>query len=230
MATGTASGKSLTYQLPALSTLVTDGKATVLYLSPTKALATDQLRAVSDMDIEGVRPATYDGDTPRGERAWVRDHARWVFTNPDMLHRGMLPAHPRWARFFRGLTYVVVDECHAYRGVFGSHVALLLRRLLRIARHYGAEPTFILTSATTAEPAEFATRLIGQDCVAVTEDTSPRGARTVALWEPPLLPELTGENDAPVRRSAGAEAARILAEPRHRGRSHVGFRAFSSGR
>lgn len=212
VATGTASGKSLTYQLPALSTLVTDGKATVLYLSPTKALATDQLRAVSDMDIEGVRPATYDGDTPRGERLWVRDHARWVFTNPDMLHRGVLPAHPRWARFFRGLTYVVVDECHAYRGVFGSHVALLLRRLRRIARHYGAEPTFILTSATTAEPAEFATRLIGQDCVAVTEDTSPRGARTVALWEPPLLPELTGENDAPVRRSAGAEAARILAE------------------
>ncbi|WP_277068068.1 DEAD/DEAH box helicase [Saccharomonospora viridis] len=212
VATGTASGKSLTYQLPALSTLVTDGKATVLYLSPTKALATDQLRAVSDMDIEGVRPATYDGDTPRGERPWVRDHARWVFTNPDMLHRGVLPAHPRWARFFRGLTYVVVDECHAYRGVFGSHVALLLRRLRRIARHYGAEPTFILTSATTAEPAEFATRLIGQDCVAVTEDTSPRGARTVALWEPPLLPELTGENDAPVRRSAGAEAARILAE------------------
>lgn len=212
VATGTASGKSLVYQLPALSTLVTESKATVLYLSPTKALAADQLRAVSDMDIEGVRPATYDGDTPRSERTWVRDHARWVFTNPDMLHRGMLPAHHRWTRFFRGLAYVVVDECHSYRGVFGSHVALLLRRLRRISRHYGADPTFVLTSATTAEPVEFATRLIGEDCVAVTDDASPRGARTVALWEPPLMAELTGENDAPVRRSAGAEAARILAE------------------
>ncbi|EIF00817.1 DEAD/DEAH box helicase [Saccharomonospora glauca] len=212
VATGTASGKSLAYQVPVLSTLATDGKATALYLSPTKALAGDQLRVVSDMDVPDIRPARYDGDTPQSERAWVRDHSRWVFTNPDMLHRGVLPAHPRWARFFRGLSYVVVDECHSYRGVFGSHVALLLRRLRRISRHYGADPVFVLASATTAEPAEFATRLIGADCVAVTDDASPHGARTVALWEPPLLEELTGENDAPVRRSAGAEAARILAE------------------
>ncbi|WP_197321752.1 DEAD/DEAH box helicase [Saccharomonospora sp. NB11] len=212
IATGTSSGKSLAYQLPVLSRLVANPRATALYLSPTKALAADQLRSVSDMGVPSVRPARYDGDTPQSERTWVRDHARWVFTNPDMLHRGVLPAHPRWARFFRGLTYVVVDECHGYRGVFGSHVALLLRRLRRIARQYGADPVFVLASATTAEPAEFASRLVGAECTAVADDASPSGARTVALWEPPLLGDLAGENDAPVRRSAGAEAARILAE------------------
>lgn len=212
LATGTASGKSLAYQLPALSALLTDDKATALYLSPTKALGADQLRAVSALDLPGVRAATYDGDTPRDERDWVRKHGRWVFTNPDMLHSGILAAHGRWARFFRRLSYVVVDECHSYRGVFGSHVALLLRRLRRVARHYGADPVFVLASATTAEPAEFAGRLAGVDCVPVVEDGSPRGARTVALWEPPLLDEFTGENGAPVRRSAGAETARILAE------------------
>ncbi|MBK1785165.1 DEAD/DEAH box helicase [Prauserella cavernicola] len=212
IATGTASGKSLVYQLPVLSALHTDPKATALYLAPTKALGADQLRAVSALDLDGVRPASYDGDTPLPERDWVREHARWVFTNPDMLHRGVLSAHARWAKFFRRLSYVVVDECHSYRGVFGSHVALLLRRLRRVARHYGADPVFVLASATTAEPAEFAARLTGRECSPVVEDASPRGARTVALWEPPLLEELAGENGAPVRRSAGAEAARILAE------------------
>ncbi|WP_048876414.1 DEAD/DEAH box helicase [Saccharomonospora saliphila] len=218
VATGTASGKSLAYQLPVLSTLSTEPKATALYLAPTKALGADQLRSVSAVEPEAraasqrVRAASYDGDTPQAERRWVRDHARWVFTNPDMLHKGILPAHGRWARFFRGLTHVVVDECHGYRGVFGSHVALLLRRLRRIARYYGADPVFVLASATTADPAAFAERLVGAECTAVVEDASPRGARTVALWEPPLLDELTGENGAPVRRSAGSEAARILAE------------------
>ncbi|UJW34646.1 DEAD/DEAH box helicase [Saccharothrix sp. AJ9571] len=212
IATGTASGKSLAYQLPVLSALTADEKACALYLSPTKALGADQLRTVSSLDVPGVRAASFDGDTPMVERDWVRAHARWVFTNPDMLHRGILSAHGRWARFFRKLSYVVVDECHTYRGVFGSHVALLLRRLQRVARHYGASPVFVLASATTAEPSEFAGRLTGVDCVPVTEDASPRGARTVALWEPPLLDELAGENGAPVRRSAGAEASRILAE------------------
>ncbi|MBB3663285.1 DEAD/DEAH box helicase domain-containing protein [Prauserella sediminis] len=212
VATGTASGKSLVYQLPVLSTLVTDTSSTALYLAPTKALGADQLGAVTALDLDGVRAASYDGDTPREERDWVRKHARWVFSNPDMLHRGILSGHARWAAFFRKLRYVVVDECHSYRGVFGSHVALLLRRLQRVARHYGAEPVFVLASATTAEPAEFAARLTGRPATAITEDTSPRGPRTVALWEPPLLDELTGENGAPVRRSAGAEAARILAE------------------
>lgn len=212
LATGTASGKSLAYQLPVLCTLAADERACALYLSPTKALGADQLRSVSCLDIPAARPASFDGDTPMAERDWVRTHARWVFTNPDMLHRGILAAHARWARFFRRLAYVVVDECHSYRGVFGSHVALLLRRLRRVARYYGASPVFVLASATTADPADFATRLSGVDCAAVTEDTSPRGGRTVALWEPPLLEELAGENGAPVRRSAGTETARILAE------------------
>ncbi len=212
VSTGTASGKSLAYQLPVLSALATDARATALYLSPTKALGADQLRAVSSLDVAGVRAAAFDGDTPMTERDWVRAHANWVFSNPDMLHRGILSAHSRWTQFFRRLRYVVVDECHSYRGVFGSHVALLLRRLRRVAEHYGASPVFVLASATTASPASFATRLTGVDCAAVTDDASPRGARTVALWEPPLLDELTGENGAPVRRPAGVETARILTE------------------
>ncbi|WP_326566782.1 DEAD/DEAH box helicase [Amycolatopsis rhabdoformis] len=212
VSTGTASGKSLAYQLPVLSSLATGSSATALYLSPTKALGADQLRSVSSLDVPSVRAASYDGDTPMTERDWVRAHANWVFTNPDMLHRGILSAHSRWTRFFKNLAYVVVDECHSYRGVFGSHVALLLRRLRRVAAHYGASPVFVLASATTASPAEFASRLTGLSCAAVTEDASPRGARTVALWEPPLLDELTGENGAPVRRSAGVETARILTD------------------
>jgi DEAD/DEAH box helicase domain-containing protein len=212
ISTGTASGKSLSYQLPVLTTLAGDDRACALYLSPTKALGADQLRAVSSLDIPGVRAASYDGDTPMAERDWVRAHARWVFTNPDMLHRGILASHARWSRLFRRLAYVIVDECHGYRGVFGSHVALLLRRLQRVARHYGSEPVFVLASATMAAPAEFAERLTAQECAPVVADASPRGARTVALWEPPLLEDLSGENGAPVRRSAGAEAGRILAE------------------
>jgi DEAD/DEAH box helicase domain-containing protein len=212
LATGTASGKSLAYQLPVLSTLLNDPKATALYLSPTKALGADQLRAVNALGLDGVRAASFDGDTPMAERDWVRAHANWVFSNPDMLHRGVLPAHSRWARFFRRLSYVVVDECHSYRGVFGSHVALLLRRLRRMAQRYGSNPVFVLASATVSDPALSAGRLLGADVVAVTEDSSPRSGRTVALWEPPLLQELAGEHGAPVRRSAGAETSRILAD------------------
>lgn len=212
VATGTASGKSLVYQLPVLSRLLTDPKATALYLSPTKALGADQLRAVQALDLDGVRAAGYDGDTPKIERDWVRAHGRWVFSNPDMLHLGVLSRHDRWSRFFKQLTHVVIDECHTYRGVFGSHVALLLRRLRRIARHYGADPVFVLASATVADPAQLGRDLTGRPCRAITEDSSPRGARTVALWEPPLLEEVTGENGAPVRRSAGAETARIMTE------------------
>ena len=133
LATGTASGKSLAYQLPALTALTADPRATVLYLSPTKALAADQLRALVRMGVEGVRPATYDGDTPREEREWIRQHSRFVLTNPDMLHHALLPGHARWGAFLRRLRYVVIDECHTYRGVFGSHVAHVLRRLRRVA-------------------------------------------------------------------------------------------------
>ncbi|MEV6324351.1 DEAD/DEAH box helicase [Nocardia sp. NPDC051787] len=216
VSTGTASGKSLGYQLPVLTTLQTDPKATALYLAPTKALGADQLRAVGELTHEGplrdIRPATYDGDTPAEIRQWVRANARWIFTNPDMLHLGILRSHQRWARVLRRLRYVIVDECHAYRGIFGSHVALVLRRLRRIAARYGADPVFVLCSATTAEPAAAASRLIGAPCAAVTQDGSPQGPRTVALWEPPLLTAVTGENGAPVRRAATTEAARIMAD------------------
>ncbi|WP_084160998.1 DEAD/DEAH box helicase [Nocardia sp. BMG51109] len=216
VSTGTASGKSLGYQLPVLTALQQEPRATALYLSPTKALGADQLRATAALTHEGplrdIHPATYDGDTPAEVRQWVRAHARWVFTNPDMLHLGILRSHPRWARMLRQLRYVVVDECHAYRGVFGSHVALVLRRLRRIAARYGADPVFVLCSATTADPAATASRLIGAPCAAVTEDGSPQGARTVALWEPALSPVISGENGAPVRRPATAEAARIMTD------------------
>jgi DEAD/DEAH box helicase domain-containing protein len=212
VATGTASGKSLVYQLPVLTRLARDPRATALYLSPTKALAGDQLRALRELGLADLRPATLDGDTPMDERDWIRRHGRWILSNPDMLHRSVLPRHSRWATFLRRLTYVVVDECHSYRGVFGSHVALLLRRLLRVARRYGAEPTVVLASATVARPAEFACALTGREVHAVTEDGSPSAGRTVALWEPPLLPELTGENGAPVRRPASTESARMLAD------------------
>jgi DEAD/DEAH box helicase domain-containing protein len=211
ISTGTASGKSLAYQLPALTALLDDDRARVLYLSPTKALAADQLRALTSLRLPGLRPATYDGDTPDAERDWVRAHANWVLTNPDMLHRGVLPGHARWASFFRRLRFVVVDECHSYRGLFGSHVSLILRRLHRVCAHYGASPVFVLASATVASPEESASRLVGLPVRAVTVDASPRGETVFALWEPPLT-SLRGEHDAPVRRSAGAEAARLLAD------------------
>ncbi|UGT59550.1 DEAD/DEAH box helicase [Nocardia asteroides] len=216
LATGTASGKSLAYQLPVLSTLHDDPRATALYLAPTKALGADQLRAAGALTHTGalreVHPGGYDGDTTPDVRQWVRANARLVFTNPDMLHLSVLRSHQRWGRLLRGLRYVVVDECHAYRGVFGSHVALVLRRLRRLAARYGADPTFVLCSATAADPAAAASRLIGRECAAVTEDGSPSGPRTIALWEPPLLTGVTGENGAPVRRSATGEAGRFLAD------------------
>jgi DEAD/DEAH box helicase domain-containing protein len=212
LATGTASGKSLAYQLPVLARLTDDPRATALYLAPTKALAADQLRALEELDVPDVRPAVLDGDTPVDARDWVRSHARLVLSNPDMLHQSVLPRHPRWSTFLRRLAVVVVDECHTYRGVFGSHVALLLRRLLRVAARYGARPVVVLASATVADPAAFAARLTGRPVRAVTDDASPRAGRTVVLWEPPLLPGAGGEHGAPVRRPAGAECARMLAD------------------
>ena len=211
VATGTASGKSLAYQLPVLAALLADEKATALYLAPTKALAADQLRSLRSLVLSSVRAASFDGDTEPLERDWVRSHSRLVLTNPDMLHRGILPSHSRWAAFLRRLRYVVVDECHTYRGVFGSHVAHVLRRLRRICASYGAHPTFVLASATVARPAESAGRLTGVPVTEVTEDASPRGATAFALWEPPLT-GAHGEHGAPVRRAAGAEAARLLAD------------------
>ncbi len=217
VATGTASGKSLAYQLPTLATLLADPRATVLYLAPTKALAADQLRAVAGLDLDGVRPATYDGDTPRTEREWIRRHSRFVLTNPDMLHHGLLPGHTHWSGFLRRLTYVVVDECHTYRGVFGSHVAHVLRRLRRRCAQFGRNPVFLLASATSGDPAATAGRLTGVPVTAVTEDTSPRGGVTFALWEPPLLPTpadagAVADDLTQVRRSALRETADLLAD------------------
>ncbi|RBY84215.1 DEAD/DEAH box helicase [Blastococcus sp. TF02A-26] len=211
VATGTASGKSLAYQLPALSRLAEDDRACVLYLAPTKALARDQLASVAALAGPSVRPAAYDGDTAMEERDWVRRHSRWIVTNPDMLHRGILPAHQKWSSTLRRVAYVVVDECHAYRGVFGSHVGHVLRRLRRICRRYGAEPVFVLASATVSDPAGAAGRLVGAPVVAVTEDGSPRPGATFALWEPPLTERL-GEHGAPLRRSAAHDAASLLAD------------------
>lgn len=216
IATGTASGKSLAYQLPALSAIrgargPRDQRgATVLYLAPTKALAQDQLAGLSGLGLD-VRVTTHDGDSPREQRDWARDHAEYVLTNPDMLHRSLLPGHSRWASFLGSLQYVVVDECHHYRGVFGAHVAHVLRRLRRVCALYGADPTFVLASATVAEPATAAHRLTGLDVLAVTGDASPRGEVSLLLWEPPFTSH-AGENGAPVRRAASSEAADLLAD------------------
>lgn len=216
LATGTASGKSLAYQLPALSRIRASRGArgqrgaTVLYVAPTKALAQDQLTSLGTLGLD-VRIATHDGDSPRDQRDWTRDHAEYVLTNPDMLHRSLLPGHARWASFFGSVSHVVVDECHHYRGVFGAHVSHVLRRLRRVCASYGADPTFVLASATVAEPEVAAHRLTGHDVLAVTGDTSPRGRVSLALWEPPFTAH-AGENGAPLRRAASSETADLLAD------------------
>ena len=232
VATGTASGKSLVYLLPALTAAV-DGYApgagpdegpgswrprgaTALYLSPTKALAADQLARIEALAVPGVRAATYDGDSPTDERRWIRQHANLVLTNPDLVHHSLLPHHDRWAGLLRSLTYVVVDECHTYRGVFGAHVALLLRRLRRVAQRYGSDPVFVMASATVADPGGLGERLIGSPVEAVTDDGSPRGPMTVAFWEPP-----TDEDGT--RRSATTEAGELLGDLASTGVQTVAF-------
>lgn len=209
VATGTASGKSLAYLLPAVDAVLDGGN--VLYLAPTKALAADQLRSLRGLKLAQLRAATFDGDTPGEERTWVRQYANYVLTNPDMLHRTVLPGHARWAPYLRRLRYVIVDEAHGYRGVFGSHVAQILRRLRRVCARYGTTPVFVLASATASDPEVAASRLTGVGVTAVDDDASPRGATSFALWEPPLT-ELRGEHDAPVRRTATAEAGDLLAD------------------
>jgi len=219
ISTGTASGKSIGYLLPAL-TGVLEGR-TALYIAPTRALAADQLRLVRSLGIPGVRAAVVDGDTPAAQRSWARAHASYLLTTPDMLHHTLLPRHSWWDGFLRRLEYVIVDECHGYRGVFGSHVAQVLRRLRRVAVHHGqrgpagraraAGPVFILASATISQPRECARLLTGLDAEAVTASSAPRGPVTFGLWEPPLT-ALRGEAGAPVRRTAIAEAAGLLAE------------------
>ena len=210
ISTGTASGKSLGYLLPALTGVLTGG--TALYIAPTKALAADQLAAIRALGLPGIRAATLDGDTSAGERAWARSHACYLLTNPDMLHHVLLPQHRRWAGFFSQLRYVIIDECHGYRGVFGSHVGHVLRRLRRVCAHHAPEsrPVFILASATAGQAGETARRLTGLAAEEVTADGSPHGPVSFALWEPPLT-QARGEAGAPVRRTATAEASELLA-------------------
>ncbi len=190
VATGTSSGKSLGYLLPIAQnalddlTLAPARRRTALYLAPTKALAHDQLRALRELALPGLEATTLDGDSSSAEREWARRAAGYVLTNPDMLHHALLPGHERYRRLFAHLDVVVIDECHHYRGVFGSHVAQVLRRLRRLCRHYGADPVFVLASATVGEPAVSARRLIGDPVTAVTDDASPRGELTFVLVDP----------------------------------------------
>jgi len=207
--TPTASGKTLCYNLPCLHTLLTDKSARCLYLFPTKALSQDQqseLNEISGGD-EGLnlKIATYDGDTPESLRISARDEGRIIISNPDMLHAGILPNHPKWIKFFSNLKYIVVDEAHAYRGVMGSHVANVLRRLRRVCAFYGAKPQFILCSATIANPAELAQALIGQDVELVDKNGSPRGEKRIVLYNPPLVDAVQG-----IRRSVVSESRRWM--------------------
>jgi DEAD/DEAH box helicase domain-containing protein len=212
ISTAAASGKSLGYLLPALSAVLAGD--TVLYVTPTKALAADQLRSIRALGLPGVQAAVFDGDSTRAERDWARSHARYLLTTPDMLHRALLPRHNRWSGFFSRLRYVIVDECHGYRGVFGSHVAHVLRRLRRVVAHHAPldgppRPVFVLASATVGAPGACARLLTGLDAQEVTEDGSPRGPLAFALWEPPLT-DARGEAGARLRRTATAQAADLL--------------------
>lgn len=229
VSTGTASGKSLAYLVPSLSAVVdgldsaTGRGATALYLSPTKALAADQLARISALQVPGVRAATYDGDTPAEERRWARDHAHVILSNPDLVHHSLLPRHRQWSRFLRALRFVVIDECHVYRGVFGSHVSSVLRRLRRVCARYGSDPTFILASATVADPAGHGSALIGRPVAAVIDDGSPRAAMTAAFWEPAV-------DDADgTRVSATTESARLLADLVESGCQTVAFARSRAG-
>lgn len=226
IATPTASGKSLGFWLPVLESIqATRDKlrtSSAIYIAPTKALAADQLSKLERLIVRGVRPAAYDGDTSHASKDWARRHANIVFTNPDMLHRGILPQHQRFARLFKSLRYIVIDEAHRYRGVFGSHVALILRRLLRIAAHYGAHPVVIGASATMAEPAAAFAKLTGREVHAVAEDSSPRASGSFALWEPPVSPG--GD-----RRSGLVEAADVITDAMCAGYRSITFIASRRG-
>jgi DEAD/DEAH box helicase domain-containing protein len=212
LTSGTASGKSLSFNLPVLDGIAQEPKRRAIYLYPTKALAQDQARKLGELRPPGLREAIYDGDTPREERPAIRRRANLVLTNPDMLNVGVLPHHKRWGDFISNLGWVVVDEAHTYRGVFGSHVANVLRRLRRVARLYGAEPRFVMASATIANPDELAQRLTGLDFALLDDDGAPRAGREIAIWNPPLI-----ERHTQRRRSPVSEAADLLCELVRRG-------------
>jgi DEAD/DEAH box helicase domain-containing protein len=218
LATGTASGKSLAFNLPVLDAIAREPKERALYLYPTKALAQDQARALAELRAPNVRAAIYDGDTP-GERRWqVRRWANVVLTNPDMLHVGVLPHHDRWADVLHNLRYIVVDEAHVYRGVFGSHAGNVLRRLRRLAGVYGAEPQLLFASATIANPGELAASLSGVEATVVDRDAAPRAERTIALWNPELLDAELGLRASPL-----GEASRLMAALVSRGLRTICF-------
>ena len=207
VATPAASGKSLCYHVPVAQALRADPAASALYLFPTKALTQDQLRGLRGLlpPKLAARTAIFDGDTPSPERAPIRRTARAVLTNPDMLHVGMLPNHAAWSRLLRALRYVVIDEAHVYRGVFGSHVANVVRRLRRLCAHHGSSPVFILCSATIANPGELAEGLVGKPVEVVDADGAPHGAKRFVFWDPPIVDAERG-----TRASARSEAARLF--------------------
>jgi DEAD/DEAH box helicase domain-containing protein len=205
--TGTASGKTLAFNLPVLDALAAEPKNRAIYLYPTKALAQDQARGLGKLSVPRIRAAIYDGDTPQERRPQIRKWANLVLTNPDMLHIGVLPRHDLWADVLHNLRYVVVDEAHVYRGVFGSHVANVLRRLRRLARVYDAEPQFLLATATIANPGELAQSLLGVEATVVSDDGAPRAERTIALWNPELIDAELG-----LRASALGDAARLMSQ------------------
>ncbi len=216
--TGTASGKSLAFNLPVLDAIAREPKQRALYLYPTKALAQDQARALATLKSPSVRAAIYDGDTPTERRWQIRKWANVILTNPDMLHLGVLPHHDRWADVLHNLRYVVVDEAHVYRGVFGSHVGNVIRRLRRLAGVYGAEPQLVLATATIANPGELVRDLTGIEATVVDEDAAPRAERTVVLWNPELIdPELG------LRASALGDASRVMAALVSRGLRTICF-------
>ncbi len=209
--TPTASGKTLCYNAPVLDALLADPEARALYLFPTKALAQDQLDTLLALDLPDIPVATYDGDTPQRQRRPVRERARILLSNPDMVHIGVLPQHFRWKPFFQRLRFVVIDEMHVYRGVFGSNVANVLRRLRRLCRLHGSDPRFICTSATIANPEEFGSRLLGLPVTVVSDDGAPSGPRWFALWNPPMLDGGTGGAGA-ARRSALSDATALFTD------------------
>jgi len=203
-----AGGKTLCYNLAIFEALINDPKTRALYLFPTKALAQDQLRKIREFSpgIDFVRPATYDGDTPSQDRAAIRRLCNLVLSNPDMLHVGILPNHTQWAHFFSSLKFVVLDEAHVYKGIFGAHTANVIRRLRRICEHYGSRPQFVLCTATIGNPKELARKLVGEEVEVVSNDASPTGAKFFVLWNPPII-DLAGSR----RRSPNYEATSILA-------------------
>jgi len=211
VATASASGKTLCYNIAVLQALLTEPDSRAIYIFPTKALAQDQLRVLRELFYPSLLKiqefTTFDGDTPQVERAEIRKRARIILTNPDMLHVGILPNHQSWSRLLRNLKYVVVDEAHVYRGVFGSHVAGVLRRLRRLCRYYGANPRFICSSATIANPGEHAERLTGLPLTVVDNDGSPHGAKDFVFWNPPLI-----DSAKTTRGSANSEATNLFTE------------------